>query len=405
MSVEHRAADDYLHLGILLAQLEVSAPSDALAKSVERLIAAIENYDPTRTENDEAIGQWYEVERWVKVIRHHVGLQSDTLGRPFIQHKAYGGEVIYQLMQPLPSLVEYLSPLRSAARDLKGPPSEQGEQSVNRPTDSPAWLVHEIFSQALHISEALTPLRGCNDLANAGRFHSLIWDAFRTMRAGLDKVESVKGNLPAAALPELSQLAKIVIRTRTECIGIGDVCQFLADSDLHGPAERGWKAVIAAKPQNQNLYPWASEPSTPMIYLAADPKRKDDSASQDNRGKLPTEPAASETKKSKAEILKGLEKAVRRAYLSQQFAESKKGKELEDNEAYELLKEEGIPDDAGDLGELTDYEPPTFDTWRRYVTEARNALGETRYTKRKGRPRGGSIAKGDEIEFQTEETD
>jgi hypothetical protein len=91
-----------------------------------------------------------------------------------------------------------------------------------------------------------------------------------------------------------------------------------------------------------------------------------------------------------------MEPAVRRAYLAFCYAETKAGKRLEDREAYNLLRDEGIPDDAGELG---DYKlPHAFDTWARYLRDARNVLDERKYTRRGGRPVGKSIVKGDQIE-------
>jgi hypothetical protein len=99
-------------------------------------------------------------------------------------------------------------------------------------------------------------------------------------------------------------------------------------------------------------------------------------------------------------VLRELQPAVRKAYLAFEYAESKAGKRLEDQEAHGLLKDEGIPTDKGDLGELADYELPAFDTWSRQVRMAREALGEQKYTPRAGRKTGRSIASGRELDRQ-----
>src|SRR5262249_37167775 len=96
--------------------------------------------------------------------------------------------------------------------------------------------------------------------------------------------------------------------------------------------------------------------------------------------------------------------SVRLAYLAFAYAESREGKRLEDQEAYAMLKEEGIPDVAGDLGDLTEYRLPEFATWSRQLREARKALREQKYTSRHGRSIGKSIAKSDQIE-QRPDTD
>ncbi|HEX5443977.1 MAG TPA: hypothetical protein VFW87_09125 [Pirellulales bacterium] len=80
--------------------------------------------------------------------------------------------------------------------------------------------------------------------------------------------------------------------------------------------------------------------------------------------------------KSRAEILQSLAISVREAYLAYELAETTKSKRLQDREAYEYIRGNGLPDKGGDLGELTDYEVPDFDTWARYLRRARNALGD-----------------------------
>ncbi len=108
-----------------------------------------------------------------------------------------------------------------------------------------------------------------------------------------------------------------------------------------------------------------------------------------------------ESAAAKKAILKQMESAVRKAYWSYQYAVTKvEKKELEDREAYQLLEDEGIPADKGDLGELKGYELPLFDTWSRQLRNARKALGEQKYTARSGRDTGRSIVSGDRIEYQ-----
>jgi hypothetical protein len=92
-----------------------------------------------------------------------------------------------------------------------------------------------------------------------------------------------------------------------------------------------------------------------------------------------------------------MQPSIRVAYLAFTYAESKAGKKLQDQEAYKLLDEEGIPEGAGSRGELTDYKLPAFDTWSRQLREARKALGEQKYSPRRGRSHGMSIVKSVEI--------
>lgn len=105
------------------------------------------------------------------------------------------------------------------------------------------------------------------------------------------------------------------------------------------------------------------------------------------------------TGKSRAEILQSLSASVRQAYLAYQLAETMNGKRLEDREAYDYIHEHGLPENAGDLGELTGYNlPDSFETWGRYVRKAREALSEQKYTPRANRAKGRSIATTDEVE-------
>ena len=97
------------------------------------------------------------------------------------------------------------------------------------------------------------------------------------------------------------------------------------------------------------------------------------------------------------ELIQGMKRSVRLAYLAFAYAESRAGKRLEDLEAYALLNEEGIPGDARDCGELTGYSLPSFVTWGRQLRDAREALGEQKYTRRSGRPLGKGIVKADRV--------
>jgi hypothetical protein len=88
--------------------------------------------------------------------------------------------------------------------------------------------------------------------------------------------------------------------------------------------------------------------------------------------------------------------AVRKAYLAFECAQRTAERKLEDWEAYELLKEKGVPDDGP--GELADYRLPAKDTFFRYLGKARQALNEQKYTRRRGRSHGKSIVRADQIE-------
>ncbi len=117
-------------------------------------------------------------------------------------------------------------------------------------------------------------------------------------------------------------------------------------------------------------------------------------------GSTPGQPADSSGTQRKT-IFCQLKPAVRKAYLANQYAETMNGRRLGDRESHNWLKENGIDPENGDLGELTDYEPTdSLNTFRRYLGTARNALDENEYTPRGERTHGGSIARGNAIEYQ-----
>jgi hypothetical protein len=124
------------------------------------------------------------------------------------------------------------------------------------------------------------------------------------------------------------------------------------------------------------------------------------------QGGTPGPPAAggndaangSASEDAKAATLRQLEPVACKAYLAFGLAQEQAGRQLQDREAYALLKELGLPPAADRYAELTDYQLPALETWARYLRIARQALGEQKHTRRAGRPSGNSIATPDQIE-------
>jgi hypothetical protein len=102
----------------------------------------------------------------------------------------------------------------------------------------------------------------------------------------------------------------------------------------------------------------------------------------------PAPPAEMEplTPEQRTKVWKDLKPCERKAYLSWRYAEGEVERGLEDRAAYDFLKENGIEPNGTDLGELTNYELPPFDTWCSYVIKARGRLHENK-NKSRGRPR------------------
>jgi hypothetical protein len=96
---------------------------------------------------------------------------------------------------------------------------------------------------------------------------------------------------------------------------------------------------------------------------------------------------------SKTDKIAALKPAHRNAYFALQFAcQENKRAEMEDPEAWDWLKENGLDG----LDELSDYELPSRKTFADYCNRARTALGENKYSRRAGRT-GGSVRKRSEV--------
>ena len=142
----------------------------------------------------------------------------------------------------------------------------------------------------------------------------------------------------------------------------------------------------------------------PKTLLTPSTLKPETSKEKGGTGSPPKQPPPDSNVKRR-EVLAGLQPADRKAYLSYQYAETMAERRLEDREAHDWLKENGIDAGKGDVGELDSYElPPNYETWRRQVSEARRLLGEQKYTPRKGRSTGRSIVSGQEIEYRGPES-
>jgi len=92
------------------------------------------------------------------------------------------------------------------------------------------------------------------------------------------------------------------------------------------------------------------------------------------------------------DIIRSMQPSERKAYAAYEFDESKKGCQLEDKEAYELLCDDGIDED-----EQAGYSLPSFATWSRYLRKARSRLGEQKHSRLASRATGKTVVRRDEI--------
>src|SRR5262249_19239022 len=131
--------------------------------------------------------------------------------------------------------------------------------------------------------------------------------------------------------------------------------------------------------------------------------RQQDTDPPDNRPEEPP-PVTDDADGDVGTKCQSIKPAAHKAYLSFEYAESKAGKCLKHRDAYDLIKEEGIPEDKGKLGELIDYELPDYNTWTRYLRQARNVLSEQKNTPRGGRQTRKSIVRCDQVEHPKDES-
>ncbi|MGA2062453.1 MAG: hypothetical protein ABSG67_18375 [Thermoguttaceae bacterium] len=125
-----------------------------------------------------------------------------------------------------------------------------------------------------------------------------------------------------------------------------------------------------------------------------------------NGGKTPPEQPAINSGANKEAILRELAPADRKAYYSYCWVENKMQTQVTDQQAYQWLKENGLPDekDFPELAvEFNDYNLPVFSTWTRQLRKARKELRQQKYGSRAARTSGGSIVREREIEHQQDE--
>ena len=90
-----------------------------------------------------------------------------------------------------------------------------------------------------------------------------------------------------------------------------------------------------------------------------------------------------------------LRRGEKKALYAYNVAEQRNDRELTDIEAHRWLKEHIA---ASDHGDESDYNLPSFDTWSRYLRQARRKLGQSKYHRQADRTSGRSIVKANQID-------
>jgi hypothetical protein len=142
-----------------------------------------------------------------------------------------------------------------------------------------------------------------------------------------------------------------------------------------------------------------ASPSQVIVQTADDSAARSDKLPQGNQVETrDTDSHGPPTPAEREKRMRQLERARRKAYLAYEYAATNLGRsltDLKDWEAWNWLKENGIPDE---IEELAGYQLPSKETFAKYVGEARAYLDERKYTRRRGRPHGKSIVRRDEID-------
>jgi hypothetical protein len=122
---------------------------------------------------------------------------------------------------------------------------------------------------------------------------------------------------------------------------------------------------------------------------AATPNAEAISAGDSGNGRVEKAEVSDEQAKADANAndASNLPRSERLAYFSYQFACLNAETALTDQAAHTWLDENGLPDadDGSQYKELAGYTLPQFATWSRQLREARKAMGDNKYTRRRGR--------------------
>ena len=97
------------------------------------------------------------------------------------------------------------------------------------------------------------------------------------------------------------------------------------------------------------------------------------------------------------EAIRNLKPRYRKAYKTYLYACLSLEKNAVDREAYEFLKDQGVPKESGDP-DFDNYKITSFETWTSYLTKARKQLGLGKYGKKTDRISSRSVVRNEQID-------
>ncbi len=153
---------------------------------------------------------------------------------------------------------------------------------------------------------------------------------------------------------------------------------FLPNGDLDAAAEQFEKVMVLGLPHAKSADDILKEIGV----------RKDISNARPTKSSRVKE--KNQTDSNEDDKYSGLKRCCRIAHAQYEIAIKKKSSLNTDRQVYDWINNNKDDDEL--------YLLPRFDTWVRYLREARNHLGESKYSPRSGRDTSGSIVRPEEIE-------
>lgn len=121
-----------------------------------------------------------------------------------------------------------------------------------------SWIIDRVFAPSIELEDRLAPLKANTDKSVAASYFTPDTSKLRrSIETAIAEAFQSKADIPPEVFCEVEAIARVFNRLHTDCTTLGDVMLTLADSDLRGPAWRGWKAL--AKDGKESPFPWAGD--------------------------------------------------------------------------------------------------------------------------------------------------